>query len=96
MSNKTTQRTFAAILIGASVAGQVQADSMSWQAQRLLKPTNLQLAAERRGQVMIYDQMDAGLVDKALDAEFARIQNMMFIRIQHRAPDGTVDEDDDC
>jgi hypothetical protein len=96
MRNKTTHRTFAAILIGASIAGQVQADSMSWQEQRLLKPTIHQLAAERRGQVMIYDQMDAELVDEAIDAEFGRMQHMMFIRTQHRAPDGTVDEDDDC
>lgn len=96
MSNKTTQCLFAATLIGASIASQAQADPMSWQEQRLFKPTAHQLAAERRGQVMIYDQMDADLVDEALDTGFARMQHMMFIRTQHRAPDGTVDEDDDC
>lgn len=96
MSNNTIHRTFAVLLIGASIAGQVVADSMSWQEQRLLKPTAHHLAAEHRGLVMIYDQMDASIVDEALDAQFERIQHMMFIRVQHRAPDGTVDQDDDC
>lgn len=96
MHNKTTQNIIAAALISFSIAGPSLADATSWQERRLLKPTSHQLAAERRGQVMIYDQMDSGVVDKAMNTQFDRIENMMFIRVKHPAPEGTVEQDDDC
>jgi hypothetical protein len=85
-----------AALVCLGTAHQTIAGSMTWQEHRLLKPTEDQLEAERRGQVMIYDRLDAKFVDEALDANFARIQNMMFIRVQHQTADGNVVEDDDC
>lgn len=96
MKLKTTQVTLAAALISASIMGSALAGPMSWQERRLLQPTANELSAERRGRVMIYDQMDAGVVDKALDTQFSRMEHMMFIRVQHKKPDGTVQEDDDC
>lgn len=96
MKTKTTQISIAAALIGVSITGTALADPMSWQERRLFQPTATQLAAESRGQVMIYDRMDSGVVDKALDNEFSRMENMMFIRVQDREPEGTVEEDDDC
>jgi hypothetical protein len=54
---------------------------------------------ETRGGVYIYDSLEAGEVDAALDQHFGRIQNMMFIRIHHLPPNGTGPaevEDDDC
>lgn len=63
----------------------------------LLNPSQGQLAAEERGRVMIYDGLDNRVIEHALDTQFERIDHMMFIRIQHIEPDGTVTvEDDDC
>jgi hypothetical protein len=73
--------------------------SLDYQQQRLLAPTPAQRAMETRGGVYIYDSLEAGEVDAALDQHFGRIQNMMFIRIHHLPPNGTGPaevEDDDC
>ena len=73
--------------------------SLDYQKQRLLAPTPAQRATETRGGVYIYDSLEAGQVDAALDRHFDRIQNMMFIRIHHLPPTGTGPaevEDDDC
>jgi hypothetical protein len=96
MNKMAIRGTIAAAVTGCALGGQALADSMSWQERRLFTPTEGQLMAERRGQVMIYDQLDADVVDKALDSNFQRVQNMMFIRVKHRAQDGTVVQDDDC
>lgn len=70
-----------------------------WQIKRLMAPTPSQLASESKGQVFIYDSLEINQVDKAMDRNFDRIENMMFIRIHH--PPATEGgeagvEDDDC
>ena len=46
---------------------------------------------------MIYDGLDEEVVERALDEQFDRIEHMMFTRIHHAGPDGTVSvEDDGC
>ena len=67
-----------------------------WQAQRLLAPSGPQLSTEQRGRVVIYDGLDETLVDRALDTQFARVENMMFVRVRHTEPDGDSWTDDDC
>ena len=85
-----------ASLISASVlAAQVDV-SAQWQEGRLLEPSAAQRTTEQSGKVIIYDRMDEALVDKALDSQFERIENMMFIRIQRPQPVGEAMEDDDC
>ena len=74
-------------------------DSLEFQKRLLLNPTPGQLAAEQDGRVQIYDSLDIGLVDEAMDLHFNRIENMMFIRIHHLPPAGagpTVVENDGC
>jgi hypothetical protein len=70
-----------------------------WQIKRLMAPTPSQLASESKGHVFIYDSLEIGQVDAAMDHGFDRIENMMFIRIHH-PPDtegGKVEVgDDDC
>ena len=57
-----------------------------WQISRLMTPTPAQRTAESRGQVFIYDSLDINQAEKAMDANFDRIENMMFTRVYHPAP----------
>ena len=73
--------------------------SLDYQQRRLLAPTPAQRATEVRGGVYIYDSLEAGDVNTALDQHFDRMQNMMFIRIHHLPPTGAGPadvEDDGC
>ena len=73
--------------------------SLDYQQRRLLAPTPAQRATESRGGVYIYDSLEAGDVNTALDQHFDRMQNMMFIRIHHLPPTGAGPadvEDDGC
>jgi len=50
-----------------------------WQVQRLMEPLPRDLEKERKGRVYIYDGLTEREVDTALDTQFPRIQNMMFV-----------------
>lgn len=80
------------LVIGASVA---QAEE-SYQERVLFDPSESNLAAEARGRVMIYDGLKEEDVDRALETQFDRIQNMMFINTQRVQEDGEYASDDDC
>ena len=62
----------------------------------LLNPSQSLLEAESRGRITIYDGLDDSEVDVAMDKQFGRIDNMMFVRIRRTLDDGSVDETDDC
>jgi hypothetical protein len=71
----------------------------SWQEQRLMQPSSSQRSQEGRGRVFIYDGLEHGTVQRAMDEHFDRIENMMFTRIHHLPPSGAgpaVVEDDGC
>jgi len=77
----------------------------AWQNNILLEPSAAQLRQELKGRVVIYDGLSDVTVDKALDAQFNRIQNMMFTRIVRTDKNGqplkdesgsVVVEDDGC
>jgi len=53
----------------------------NWQKNRLFEPTPEQRTYERDGDVVIYDGLIDTMVEKAIDQNFDRIQNMMFTRI---------------
>lgn len=105
----------ALIFLGLSLAGAVSVAHAGqpgpwgkiekWQNNRLFQPTSGQKAQEAKGKVVIYDGLTDATVDKALDQNFDRIQNMMFIRVIRtgktgkpiRKQDGSAEvEDDDC
>lgn len=50
-----------------------------WQVQRLMEPSPRDLEKEHKGYVYIYDGLTEQEVDTALDTQFARMQNMMFV-----------------
>ena len=55
------------------------------------------LLAEAKGRVTIYDGQEHRVVDRALDTQFHRIENMMFVRTRETSPDGEESiEDDGC
>lgn len=68
-----------------------------YQEKVLFSPDDYTLKAEARGHIVIYDGLDSDTVDRAMDEQFKRINNMMFIRIQHEQEDGEyLAEDDGC
>ena len=67
--------------------------------RRLMKPSPAERASEERGRVHIYDSLEINEINAALDENFDRIQNMMFIRINHLPATGSGPaevEDDGC
>ena len=72
----------------------------SFQYNALFNPTTDQLKVEARGRVMIYDGLDNKVVERALDEQFDRIENMMFIRTRQTSSydddEEDVVEDDGC
>ena len=77
-----------------------------WQLRRLHDPTDRELLVERQGRVIIYDGLKDNQVEEAMDAEYDRIENMMFIRtvvtnsrgepLRDSQSGELIVEDDDC
>lgn len=96
-----------AFLIAVSLgsAGPTQAAD-SWQEKMLFSPTSSQIELEKRGRVMIYDGLTDTQVARAMDAQFDRIESMMFVRtiatnsegkiLRNEKTGDVVVEDDGC
>jgi len=67
----------------------------SYYQKTLFEPGDATLRAESRGRIMIYDGMDSKTVDRAMDEQFDRIDNMMFVRTHYADEDGEDYYDDD-
>ena len=62
-----------------------------------ITPSEITLKAEAKGRVMIYDGLTSKTISKAMDEQFNRIENMMFVRIIHEQDNGEYYvEDDGC
>lgn len=77
------------VLPGSATATDISADVDNWQERRLLDPSESQRNQERRGLVFIYDGLDHNTVQRAMDKDFDRIQNMMFTRVHHLPATGS-------
>jgi hypothetical protein len=86
------------------VAGE-SSDVEQMQQRRLFEPTEAELRQEAKGNVYIYDGLTDKAVQRALDEEFERVGNMMFIRTiatddrgqPKRDPyTGELEQDHDC
>ncbi|MGD8309695.1 MAG: hypothetical protein PVG98_09645, partial [Chromatiales bacterium] len=51
-----------------------------WQRERIFSPSASVIRQESGGQVFIFEGMLESDIDKAMETEFDRIDNMMFIR----------------
>ena len=68
-----------------------------YQLKVLFTPSETNLQAEKEGRVMIYDGLKSETVDLALNEQFGRIDNMMFVRTQYVQESGEYEvEDDGC
>ena len=86
-----------AILLSALVAAPLSVGAEdSYQERVLFSPSAEILLAEARGRVMIYDGLTNETVEKALDDQFDRIGNMMFIRTVYTQENGESEVEDDC
>jgi hypothetical protein len=96
--NKIIGSTAFSILLGLGASQTLVADDSLDQFYRtvLLNPSKAIQVAEARGRVTIYDGLDNEVVDRAMDSQFDRIENMMFVGIRRTQPDGSVEQDDDC
>lgn len=69
----------------------------SYQYKSLFTPSDFTLKSEAKGRIMIYDSLTSKTIDKAMDEQFDRIENMMFVRIVHEQENGEYYvEDDGC
>jgi hypothetical protein len=96
MNALTKNSAIVSLIALISVPGGPAIAIQDWQLQRLLEPTPAHLNSERQGRVYIFDGLHESTVDRALDTQFGRIQNMMFVDVRHTADDGTEYFDDDC
>lgn len=68
-----------------------------YQYKVLLNPSQDILHAEENGRIMIYDGIENEIVETALNSQFDRIENMMFVRTRYIQPDGEIEvEEDGC
>lgn len=66
--------------IGSSIQTSYQLSS--WELKMIYQPSNHVLERERQGHVNIYDGFKSYQVEKILDDNFGRIENMMFTRVK--------------
>lgn len=77
-----------------------------WQREKLLQPTDRDLAREGAGRVHIFDGLKDSDIELAMQTQFDRLASMMFVRtvvtdetgapMRDGATGESVDEDDDC
>lgn len=84
-----------ATLLGSSA--EAAGSGNNWQLKQLHSPSEGLAKAERGGRVTIYDGIHGQEIDRAMDEQFDRIGNMMFIHPIEGTPTGQVlAQDDDC
>ena len=65
------------VLIPATGLASNKVDTI--QLKNLFEPSQSQLQRETKGHIYIYDGLTDRLVNQAMDKQFDRIQNMMFV-----------------
>lgn len=86
------------IVLVSSMVSAVAGDDFeqTYYRNMLQDPDQPVLEAEARGRVTIYDGIDNREIELAMDSQFNRIDNMMFVHTRYVNTDGSYDEDDDC
>jgi hypothetical protein len=75
-----TMRYLAGTVLLATATGTWAEGVRDIELRRLFDPTEAELASEAEGRIYIYDGLTGVDVQRALNEEFHRVQNMMFIR----------------
>jgi hypothetical protein len=63
--------------------------------RRLFEPTQAELSAEQEGRIYIYDGLRDTDIQRALEEEFNRVENMMFIRTIKTDKEGEIKRDEE-
>ena len=50
-----------------------------WQLKRLFQPAGMQLMLEKKGRVFIYEGLTDKEINRVMDNQFGRLENMMFV-----------------
>jgi len=89
-------RVFGVLLVSCMTPLLAEDNANDYYQTMLVSPSQSVREAEARGRVTIYEGMETSQVERAMDTQFDRIDNMMFVRTRNTLPDGTVEEYDDC
>jgi len=81
--------------LASPAAADPPTDVSDIELRRLFDPTVAELAAEEKGRIFIYEGLRDIDVQRALDQEFDRVENMMFIRTQKTDDQGKVKRNTD-
>ena len=95
MNHKIAIRQLTVLSLTAAIAFGANAEN-SFFTNALFTPSESLLTAEARGRVMIYDGLKNETVDRAMDQQFDRIENMMFVRTLVAQENGDYESEDDC
>jgi hypothetical protein len=85
----------ASSLIAVTVTAAAASDIRDIQMRRLFEPTPAERAQERNGRIYIYESLTQDDIEHAMDAEFDRVESMMFIRVPKTDESGKVMRDQD-
>ena len=79
------------------VAAALGGEAGDWQLAMIHDPSAAQLKVEQRGRVYIYDRMPEAEIELAMNTQFNRLDNMMFVRTQVVTAEGEIETaDDEC
>jgi hypothetical protein len=96
MNIQSKTRCLASLFLMLPLLQAQSASAEGFQERRLLAPTAAEERMERQGRVHIYDGLHEETVDRAMDTQFDRVQNMMFVGTRHTTETGEVYADNDC
>jgi hypothetical protein len=92
-SGRTATKYVAPAILLAVAASASAENVRDIELRRLFDPTHAEIASEAEGRIYIYDGLTSLDVQRALNEEFDRVENMMFIRIQRTDKAGEVKRD---
>ena len=93
---KNQAQTFKLIALATLLTLGANTAHADFQLDVLLKPSEGVLVSEARGRVMIYDGLQEETVELALNQQFDRIENMMFVNTRYINEYGEEEVADDC
>lgn len=76
-------------------AAAVADEAGNWQLEMIHDPSAAQIRVEERGRVYIYDGLHETDVELAMNTQFNRLDNMMFVRTKVETPEGESEAADD-
>jgi hypothetical protein len=96
MNIQSKTRSLVSLILVLPLLQAQSAAADGFQERRLLAPTAAEEHMESQGRVYIYDGLHEETVDRAMDTQFDRVQNMMFVGTKYTTATGEVYASNDC